>query len=102
VRAAVHGHYGDALAHSAIVGGTHWDAAGPAEVPGIEPQFFFAPDHWGAEAEAALPEAWRAFVAGLDGWIHFEHHRGIHAVRDAFVDTLDGRIDPSVGLVLPV
>lgn len=102
VRADVHRHYGDALAHSAIVGGTHWQAAAPAEVPGVEPQFFFAPDHWGPDAEAALPEAWRAFAAGLDGWMRFEHRRGIDAVRAAFLDTLDGRIDPAVGLVLSV
>ena len=102
VRAAVHRHYGDALAHSALVGGTHWDRSGPGEVPGIEPQFFFAPDHWDPEAEAALPEAWRAFAADADRWIRFERRSGIDAVRQAFLDTLDGRVDPGVGLVLSV
>lgn len=102
VRAAVHRRYGDALAHSALVGGTHWDRSGPGEVPGIEPQFFFAPDHWGPQTEADLPDAWRAFAGDLGRWIRFERRSGIDAARAAFLDTLDGRVDPSVGLVLSI
>jgi NADPH:quinone reductase-like Zn-dependent oxidoreductase len=100
VRAAVHRHYGDHLVHSALVGGTHWDQGAPAEVPGPEPVFFFAPDHWGAGAEADLPDAWRAFVADVDDWLRVEHRSGVDAVRDAYLETLDGEADPAVGLVL--
>jgi NADPH:quinone reductase-like Zn-dependent oxidoreductase len=102
VRAAVHRRYGEHLAHSAVVGGTHWDQGSPAEVPGPEPVFFFAPDHWGPEAEGQLPEAWRGFVAGVDAWLRVEHRRGVEAVRSSYLETLDGRIDPGVGLVLSI
>jgi hypothetical protein len=102
VRSAVHRHYGDHLAHSAMVGGTHWDQGGPGEVPGPEPVFFFAPDHWGADAEALLPAAWQGFVAGVDDWLRVEHRSGVDAVRDAYLQTLDGAADPAVGLVLSV
>lgn len=100
VRAAVHRHYGDGLAHSAMVGGTHWDQAAPAEVPGPAPVFFFAPDHWGPEAEALLPDAWRGFLSGLDEWFRVEHRSGVDAVRTSYLETLEGRADPAVGLVL--
>jgi hypothetical protein len=100
VRAAVHTRYGDHLAHSAMVGGTHWDQTAPAEVPGPAPVFFFAPGHWDAAAEAELPDAWRGFVSGLDDWLRIEHRSGVDAVEAAYLDTLAGRIDPAVGLVL--
>jgi hypothetical protein len=102
VRAAVHHHYGDHLAHSAAVGGTHWDQGSPAEVPGPEPVFFFAPDHWGPEAERLLPGAWRGFVAGIDDWLRVEHRSGVDAIRSSYLETLDGNADPGVGLVLSI
>lgn len=100
VRAAVHRHYGDHLRHSAMVGGTHWDEGSDDDVPGPEPVFFFAPEHWGSEAEELLPAAWRGFSAGVDGWLRVEHREGIDAVRSSYLETLDGRADPAVGLVL--
>ncbi len=100
VRAAVHRRFGDRLAHSAMIGGTHWDRGAGEEAPGVEPTFFFAPDHWGPDTEAALPDAWRGFVGGVDRWLTVEHRTGADAVRAAFLDTLDGRADPAVGLVL--
>jgi len=48
VRSAVHGHFGDELRHSAVVGATHWEAPGDESgeaLPGPQPEFFFAPDH---------------------------------------------------------
>ncbi len=102
VRAAVHRHYGEHLRHSALIGGTHWDKGEPVETPGPEPVLFFAPAHWDAGADAGLPAAWRGFVTGLDDWFRTEHRAGIDAVEVAYLDTLAGRIDPSVGLVLSV
>ena len=100
VRAAVHRHYGDHLQHSALVGGTHWDQSSADEVPGPEPVFFFAPDHWGPEAESLLPAAWRGFVAGVDAWLRVERRSGVDELRRAYLETLDGDADPAVGLVL--
>jgi Protein of unknown function (DUF2855) len=111
VRTAVHGHYGDDLRHSAVVGATHWDA--PAEdggdpLPGPQPQFFFAPDHvrrrsddWGREElDRRVAEAWRPFVEWAGGWLQVVRGEGPEAVEAAYLELLDGRIDPSVGHVL--
>ena len=57
VRASVHGHFGDLLTYSCMVGGTHWeDLAGGAVLPGRRPALSFAPTQvakrnaeWGPE-----------------------------------------------------
>jgi hypothetical protein len=111
VRGAVHGHYGDELRHSAVVGATHWEA--PADesgdpLPGPQPQFFFAPDHvrrrsadWGREElDRRVADAWRPFVEWASGWLQIVRAEGPEAVEAAYLELLDGRTDPSVGHVL--
>lgn len=111
VRVAVHGHYGDELRHSAVVGATHWEA--PADesadpLPGPQPQFFFAPDHvrrrsadWGREElDRRVADAWRPFVEWATGWLRVARGEGPEAVEAAYLELLDGRTDPSVGHVL--
>jgi len=110
VRAAVHGRYGAELAHSAVVGATHHDrmAGVPDELPGPRPTFFFAPDRvtkrsgdWGREElERRLAEAWEPYVKWTDGWLEVIHEQGADALRAAYLDLLDGRIDPSRAHVL--
>jgi hypothetical protein len=110
VREAVHGHYGDELAHSAVVGATHHDRMGevPEGLPGPRPAFFFAPDRvikrsgdWGREGlERRLAQAWRPYVEWTDGWLQVVHDSGPDALRQAYLDLLDGRIDPASGHVL--
>jgi hypothetical protein len=109
VRAAVHEHYGVQLTHSAAVGATHWDAmAGGGELPGPRPEFFFAPDRigkrtrdWGREGLAErYASAWKPFVAWSSGWLRIVHGSGSEAVEHAYVDLLDGRVDPSTGHAL--
>ncbi len=112
VRAAVHQHYGDALVHSAVVGGTHWDetpsaaAAGP--LPGPAPSFFFAPDQikkraadWGAaDYTSKMTASWQRAVAWSDGWLQVEHGRGPDAVRDTYLSVLAGATAPATGHIL--
>jgi hypothetical protein len=110
VRSAIHNHFGDRLAHSSVVGDTHWDQTegGDGELPGPRPSFFFAPDRvatrtreWGADGlEARFGAAWRPFVEGTDRWLEVVHGRGPEAVERAYRELLDGRTDPSVGHVL--
>jgi hypothetical protein len=110
VRAAVHGHFGGDLAHSAVVGATHHDSMGPVEdsLPGPRPTFFFAPDRvakrssdWGREGlEQRLAEAWEPYVEWTDGWLEVIEGEGAEDLRDAYLDLLDGRIDPSTAHVL--
>jgi hypothetical protein len=110
VRAAVHGHFGTELAHSAVVGATHHDSMGavPEDLPGPRPTFFFAPDRvakrssdWGREGlEGRLAEAWAPYVEWTDGWLQITHEEGPEAMRRTYLDLLDGRIDPAGAHVL--
>jgi len=110
VRGAVHRHYGDRLAHSAMVGATHWDRMGGGgdTLPGPSPTLFFAPDRikvrssdWGAEGlETRTADAWRPFVEWSGGWLQVVHGHGPEAVERAYRELLDGRVGSATGHVL--
>jgi Protein of unknown function (DUF2855) len=110
VRAAVHGRYGDDLAHSAAVGATHWtEMAAPSEpLPGPPPTLFFAPDRvtkrsrdWGRVGlEQRLAEGWHEFVGWLSGWLEVERGDGRDAVERAYREVLEGRASPRGGHVV--
>jgi Protein of unknown function (DUF2855) len=110
LRAAVHGHYRDELAHSAVVGATHHDRMGavPDALPGPRPTFFFAPDRvtkraadWGADGlQRRMADAWHPYVAWACGWLEVIRGHGRDAVQSAYLDLLDGRIDPATAHVL--
>ena len=110
LRSAVHGHYGDALVHSAVVGATHHDRMGavPDSLPGPRPKFFFAPDRvakrigeWGRDGfEQRLAAAWDPYLEWCEGWLEIIEGTGPEAVEHAYLDLLDGRIDPAKAHVL--
>jgi hypothetical protein len=110
LRAAVHGHYRDELAHSAVVGATHHDRMGavPDELPGPRPTFFFAPDRvvkragdWGADGlQQRMADAWHPYVTWAGGWLQVIHDHGPDALQSTYLDLLDGRIDPATAHVL--
>jgi hypothetical protein len=110
VRAGVHGRYGSELAHSAVVGATHHDRMGavPDTLPGPRPTFFFAPDRvaarsaeWGRDGlERRLAEAWAPYVVWSAAWLRVIHDTGPDALRAAYLEVLDGQIDPSRAHVL--
>ena len=110
VREAVHGRYGDALAHSAVVGATHHDrmAGGGDPLPGPAPEFFFAPDRvrqrsqdWGRDGlEQRTAAAWAPYAAWTAGWLEVLHDAGPAAVERVYLELLDGRVDPATAHVL--
>src|ERR1044072_7590796 len=110
VRRAVHSHYGDELVHSMAVGVTHWEdfCSDAGELPGPQPKFFFAPDRvtkrsadWGrAGLETRVADAWRPFCEWTAGWLEPIPGKGFDAVRDAYLDVLEGRVDPKHAHVL--
>ena len=112
VRRAVHSHFGDALAYSMSIGLTHWEelGAGDGELPGPRPAFFFAPDRatkraadWGgAGLEQRVAEAWHPFCEWTAGWLEVIRGRGFDAVKDAYLDVLEGRVAPKAAHVLTV
>jgi Protein of unknown function (DUF2855) len=114
VRRAVHGHFGERLAYSCAVGGTHWDAltAGGAKLPGPKPTLFFAPAQikkrhadWGAAGLAQrVAAAWGAFLGRAGDpaapWLRVVDGRGHAAIAATYATLVDGRIDPRDGHML--
>lgn len=110
VRRAIHSHYGDDLVHSMAVGVTHWEdfGAGAGELPGPQPQFFFAPDRvskrsaeWGrAVLESRVADAWHPFCKWTAGWLEPIRGQGFEVVEAAYLDVLEGRVPPHQAHVL--
>ncbi len=113
LRRSVHAHWADRLAHSAAIGGTHWeDLTGTGPLPGPRPILFFAPARvkqrladWGPPAFGQrVDAAWADFVRAVDGsdrpWIQVQRLAGTSAVIAAVADQLDGRVPASVGQVM--
>jgi hypothetical protein len=109
VTAAIHRHFGDALAYDCTIGATHWSAErNDADLPGPKPAFFFAPGQivkrskeWGAQELAArLGAAWAKFCDASDAWLRVERSQGREALERVYRDTLGGRTDPAVGHIL--
>jgi hypothetical protein len=116
-RRRVHEHWRDALTHSASIGGTHHDALGSGGgLPGPKPTLFFAPEQMRRRSAPppeglgrsgllqAIDAAWTAFIAlaahGAQPWVAIEHRRGADAMREAYLEVLQGRADASRGLML--
>ena len=112
VNHAVHSHYGDHLAHSLVVGGTHWtaEASSSAALPGPKPEFFFAPSQialrtkqWGRDGlDQRVGASWRSFAAWTNDWLRFETTSGAEAVRSLYDALAAGSVDPKVGHVCSV
>ncbi len=110
VRHAVHGHYRGQLVHSMAVGMTHWEAlrAGGGDLAGPTPVFFFAPDRiskrsedWGRDGlERRVVDAWNPFCEWAARWLEPISGAGFEAVRGAYLDVLEGRVEPTRAHVL--
>jgi hypothetical protein len=83
-------------------------AADEPELPGAEPRWFFAPDQirrrareWGPGGiEQRFSAAWSDFVPLLERCLALVESRGAEAVREVYLDTLNGRIPPEQGHML--
>jgi hypothetical protein len=112
VRLAVHSHFGDELLHSMAVGATHWEefgaGEGEGELPGPSPTYFVAPDRvvkrsgdWGrAGLQTRVADAWHPFCDWTAGWLDVVRGQGFEAVQSAYLDVLEGRVDPKTAHVL--
>lgn len=110
VRGAVHSHYGDKLVHSMAVGASHWEelGAGAGELPGPKPAFFFAPTRvvkrsadWGRDGlQMRVADAWHPFCEWTGAWLETIQGHGFDALRVAYIDVLEGRVDPTHAHVL--
>ena len=112
---SVHETLGEHLKYSCLVGATHVDARGPSaaedgasDLRGPKPILFFAPDHAVATVQELGPRgfgeavgaSWKNFLGAVDGVVAIDERRGLDAAADAFVETLEGRADPQVGIII--
>ena len=113
VLGSVHTHLGDQLKYSMTVGRSHHDApdvdaATAAQLPGPQPQLFFAPsevgrrlEQWGREAyQQRCADALTSFVEGSRAWLSIDHRTGSDGAAAAWADVHDGNVAPSVGVVV--
>ncbi|WP_375787184.1 DUF2855 family protein [Bradyrhizobium sp. Pha-3] len=109
LRETLHRHFGAQMVYSGRVGLTH-RASEPDEptLPGAKPVWFFAPDQirkrakeWGPGGiDQRFGAAWTDLVPHLPNWLDVVERRGPAAVREAYLDTLQGRVPPDQGLIL--
>jgi hypothetical protein len=110
VRTALHARFGDRHAHSATVGATHRTqmTEGAGELAGPQPVFFFAPDRitkrgagWGtAKLDENVAEAWTPFAAWASDWLRVERVSSEDDIQRAYLELLDGKVDPTAGTVV--
>lgn len=106
---AAHERFGDGLAYSCLVGGTHWEGErGTGALPGPKPQFFFAPDRirkratdWGPGGlDERHDAAWAPFVADAPRWLRIVEGAGPEAVAEAYAAAVEGKSGADEGRVL--
>jgi len=106
---SLHERCGDNVKFSLQIGVTHWQQAGDTtDMPGAVPEFFFAPtqaerrlgDWGGAGFQERVGGALAQFLEWTDGWLQLRRGSGPEAMERVYRDTLEGRVDPSVGRLL--
>jgi hypothetical protein len=109
LRAKLHRHFGNRMKYSGRIGLTHRSSSpDEPELPGARPAWFFAPDQirkrareWGPGGiDTRFSAAWSGFAPMLDRWLKVTEGRGPAAVRQVYLDTLDGRVPPEQGHIL--
>jgi hypothetical protein len=110
LRAEIHEHCGDGLAHDMVIGATHHEemATGGQKLPGPAPKLFFAPDRirkrgedWGTpELEKRVAEAWHPFAEWSGDWIEVRKGSGREDLEKTYLEVLDGDIGPEIGPVI--
>lgn len=109
LREKLHRHFGAQMKYSGRIGLTHRSSSpDEPELPGAKPTWFFAPDQirkrareWGPGGiDTRFSAAWSGFAPKLDRWLTVTEGRGPAAVREAYLDTLNGRVPPDQGHIL--
>jgi len=109
LRERLHRHFGDHMKYSGRIGLTHRSSSpDEPELPGAKPGWFFAPDQirkrakeWGpGGVDKRFGVAWSGFAPTLDRRLKVIEGRGLAAVKQIYLDTLNGRIPPEQGHML--
>jgi len=105
----LHVHLGDALRFHSSVGATHWESGGAqGEVPGVAPEFFFAPaqivkrtQDWGpGKLQEKMAGDWARFREGSKSWLEVVRRSGPEPVAEIYTRTLENRTPPREGQIL--
>ena len=111
VQAEVHRHLGDHLAHSMIVGVSHWDHETTTDLseplPGPTPAFLFAPtqiakrtEDWGPDGlNERVAASWDRFCDWIAEWLEMVHAVGTEEIVSTYEAVLDGHVDPKTGFI---
>lgn len=109
LRETLHRHFGEQMKYSGRIGLTHRSSSpDEPDLPGAKPTWFFAPDQirkrakeWGpGGVDTRFGAAWSGFAPMLDQWLKVTEGHGPAAVREAYLDTLNGRVPPDQGHIL--
>jgi len=109
LREKLHRHFGDQMKYSGRVGLTHRSSSpDEPQLPGAKPIWFFVPDQirrrakeWGPGGiDKRFSAAWSGFAPMLERCLEVTEGRGPAAVREAYLDTLNGRVPPDQGVIL--
>jgi uncharacterized protein DUF2855 len=109
IRARLHHRFHDAMKYSGQIGLTHRSfSSDEPELPGAKPAWFFAPDQmrkrakeWGPGGiDQRFGAAWSSFAPTLPKRLAVIEGRGLDAVKQVYLDTLNGRIPPAQGHIL--
>ncbi|MCW2554388.1 MAG: hypothetical protein JWR78_4169, partial [Mycobacterium sp.] len=94
----------------AAVGMTHWTemAKGSTDLEGPSPVFFFAPDRikkrgadWGtAQLDRNVADAWATFARWAATWLRVDSVSTEDDIQRAYLELLDGKVDPTAGTVV--
>jgi hypothetical protein len=109
--ASIHSHLANDLRYSCLVGATHIDARGGGSsdpLPGPAPILFFAPDHATAVVKELGPKgfgqavaaSWQGFVESTGNFVRVDHQRGLASAEAAFKQTVAGKANPAIGIVI--
>jgi hypothetical protein len=111
----IHEVLSEMLKYSCLVGATHVDARGAnsaggggSAMPGPKPILFFAPDHVVTTVQElgpkgfgeAVGKSWKNFLGAVDGVVAIDERHGLDAAADAFIETLEGKADPQIGIII--
>jgi hypothetical protein len=109
LRARLHRHFGDQMKYSGRIGLTHRSSLpNEPELPGAKPIWFFAPDQirkrareWGpGGVDTRFGAAWSGFAPTLEKRLAVVDGHGPKAVKQVYLDTLNGHIPPEQGHML--
>ena len=110
LRATLHRHFGDQMKYSGRIGLTHRGyvagragTAGRQAEPGSSRPTRSASAPRSGDPAASIRRfgaAWSGFAPMLDRWLTVTEGRGPAAVKQVYLDTLNGRVPPEQGHIL--